>query len=67
MNQSSERWRRERSISTPPLNSLPSLHVEPIKVVVYNRSMKFNLEDGFTLRCFQRLSAPNLATRQCAW
>ena len=28
---------------------------------------KVNLEDGFTLRCFQRLSLPNIATRRCRW
>jgi len=26
-----------------------------------------NLEGGFTLRCLQRLSRPNLATRPCHW
>ena len=26
-----------------------------------------NLETSFPLRCFQRLSLPNLATRQCHW
>nr|ANA08046.1 cell wall-associated hydrolase [uncultured bacterium 5G4] len=26
-----------------------------------------NLEMGFALRCFQRLSRPDLATRQCPW
>jgi len=25
------------------------------------------LEGGFPLRCFQRLSLPNLATQQCHW
>ena len=29
--------------------------------------MKPNLEDGFALRCFQRLSLPNIATQQCPW
>jgi len=28
---------------------------------------KSNLEGGFTLICFQRLSRPNVATRQCHW
>src|SRR4026209_651331 len=26
-----------------------------------------NLEGGFTLRCFQRLSRPYIATRRCHW
>jgi hypothetical protein len=25
------------------------------------------LEGGFPLRCFQRLSRPNIATRRCHW
>ena len=28
---------------------------------------KSNLEVGFPLRCFQRLSLPNIATGQCHW
>ncbi len=28
---------------------------------------KRNLEDGFVLRCLQRLSVPNVATQQCPW
>ena len=28
---------------------------------------KSNLEVGFTLRCFQRLSRPDIATQQCHW
>ena len=30
-------------------------------------SGKPNLEVGFPLRCFQRLSLPNVATRRCGW
>ena len=29
--------------------------------------MKPNLEDGFALICFQRLSVPNFATQRCPW
>ena len=29
--------------------------------------MNTDLENGFTLRCFQRLSAQNLATEHCPW
>ena len=28
---------------------------------------KSHLEGGFTLRCFQRLSLPDLATQLCSW
>ncbi|OOO64084.1 hypothetical protein BS099_19495 [Clostridium sporogenes] len=28
---------------------------------------KSHLEVGFTLRCFQRLSSPNIATQLCHW
>ena len=28
---------------------------------------KSHLEDGFPLRCFQRLSGPNVANQQCSW
>ena len=28
---------------------------------------KSHLEGGFTLRCFQRLSLPDLATQPCSW
>jgi hypothetical protein len=59
------------TISTTQLNALPHLHLWPIKQVVYLRSFssceegRSNLGAGFTLRCFQRLSAPNLATQPC--
>ena len=43
-------------ISTPQLNPLRDLHLEPIKVIVSDQPMKPNLGDGFALRCFQRLS-----------
>jgi len=54
-------------ISTPQLNLLPDLHLEPINPVIYRESMKPNLGDGFALRCFQRLSKPKVATQQCPW
>ena len=28
---------------------------------------KSHLEDGFPLRCFQRLSGPNVANQRCSW
>ena len=56
-----------KSISTSWLNTLLCLHLEPIKVIVYNQSMKPNLEDSFALICFQRLSKPKIATQRCPW
>src|SRR5207249_10714379 len=57
----------ERVISTPELNMLPCLHPEPINVVVYHDpSGRTHLGTGLALRCFQRLSFPNIATQHCS-
>ena len=57
-----------RAISTGKLNALPRLHTRPINVVVYDGSQgKPSFEGGFTLRCFQRLSRPHLATQLRSW
>ena len=57
-----------RAISTARLNMLPCLHLQPINVVVYDDPQgKSNLVVGFALRCFQRLSLPDIATRRCHW
>ena len=57
-----------RAISTARLNMSPCLHLQPIDVVVFHDPYrKPNLEVGFALRCFQRLSRPSAATRQCGW
>src|SRR5437667_6422743 len=54
-------------ISTPELNMLPCLHPEPIDVVVYHDpSGRSHLGIGLALRCFQRLSFPNIATQHCS-
>ena len=58
---------RNQTINTPRLNPLPDLHLEPIKVVICDLSMISNLGAGFSLRCFQRLSHPDIATRRCPW
>ena len=63
------------TISTAKLNTLPCVHTPPIKQVVYLWSYFFpcgkngrsNLEACFALRCFQRLSQPDIATQQCPW
>ena len=48
---------RFRAISTGRLNTSPCVHLLPINVVVsYDPKRKSHLEDGFALRCFQRLS-----------
>ena len=48
---------RFRAISTGRLNTLLHLHLLPIDVVVSHDPLrKSHLEDGFALRCFQRLS-----------
>ena len=62
-----------RPISTGKLHALPHFHIRPINHVVYVGSSGAlrlgtpNLEGGFPLRCFQRLSRPNIATRRCRW
>ena len=62
-----------RPISTRKLRGFHLLHTGPINLVVYKGSLgrfscgRHHLEAGFTLRCFQRLSQPNLATQLCLW
>ena len=57
-----------RFISTALLKLLLALDMQPINLVISKVSqMKSNLEDGFTLICFQRLSVPNVATQRCLW
>ena len=57
-----------RYISTARLKPLLALYLPPINLVFSEESKtKPNLEDGFTLRCFQRLSVPNVATQRCPW
>ena len=61
-----------RTISIGQLNTLLHLHLQPINLIVSKGSYSFAdgksyLEVGFTLRCLQRLSLPNLATQLCHW
>ena len=65
-------WSSPRSISNSQLHVLPHFHLCPIYLVVFKESyflMKgiSHLEGGFTLRCLQRLSLPDLATLPCRW
>ena len=60
------RTESSRVISTARLNVSPRVHLPPINVVVCNDPQRrSHLEAGFALRCFQRLSEPDAATRQC--
>ena len=62
-----------RALSTARLHGLPRFHLPPINVVVSHgpsevfRPGSVHLEVGFPLRCFQRLSLPDVATRRCPW
>jgi hypothetical protein len=57
-----------RPISTTRLNTLLCVHLSPINVLVSDGpEVRVYLEVGFALRCFQRLSDPNIATQPCRW
>ena len=62
-----------RPISTGQLHALQRFHTRPINVVVYDGPLGGlrlgipYLEVSFPLRCFQRLSVPDIATRRCHW
>jgi len=62
-----------RAISTARLHVLPRFHLPPINVLVSHgpsealRPGSTHLGVGFPLRCFQRLSLPDVATRRCPW
>ncbi len=57
--------RRHRRISTPRLNTLLCVHLEHINVIIsHGPQMIPYLKDGFPLRCFQRLSIPDIATQR---
>ena len=57
-----------RAISAARLNVSPRFHLRPIDVVVYHGPLRRpHLGESFALRCFQRLSQPDTATRRCGW
>ena len=64
-------WISPRPISTYQLSTLLHLHLKPIYLVVFKGSYTCvgisHLEGGFTLRCLQRLSLPDLATLPWHW
>ncbi len=55
------------SIRTGRLHPLRGFHLPPINVVISDGSQNGDLGAGFPLRCFQRLSHPDAATRRCPW
>ena len=61
-----------RPISIGPLHTSRYFHSRPIYLVIFKGSYQLSLEKlhlkaGFTLRCFQRLSFPDVATQLYAW
>ena len=60
-----------RLISTGQLHRLLCFYLRPINLVDYQESSPCGsrpyLGACFTLRCFQRLSDPDVATRLCRW
>ena len=61
-----------RAISTGQLHTLLHFHLRPINQIVslgpYSiLDERSHLRESFTLRCFQRLSRPYLATQLCPW
>ena len=64
-------WISPRPISIGQLHTLLCFHLQPIYLVVFKGSYSCDgishLEGGFTLRCLQRLSRPDLATLPWSW
>ena len=65
-------WLSPRPISDSQLHMLPCFHLCPIYLVLFKGSYFLmegisHLEGGFTRRCLQRLSRPDVATLPCRW
>jgi hypothetical protein len=64
---------KSSAISTSQLHMLPCFHIWPINPVISwgpptRKSVRIShLEAGFPLRCFQRLSLPDVANQPCPW
>ena len=57
-----------RAISAARLSASLRSHLRPIDAVVYRGPQRTpHLGAGFALRCLQRLSLPDAATRRCVW
>ena len=55
---------KRSTVSTGHLRAFLPVQLPPINPVVFRGSVcNHDLEGGFPLRCFQRLSLPNLATQ----
>ena len=65
-------WLSPRPISNGPLHASRHFHFHPIYLIISEGSYfpegngKSHLEASFTLRCFQRLSRPYIATQRCS-
>ena len=65
-------WSSPRTISTGQLHTLLHFHLRPINQIVFLgpysiKDERSHLRESFTLRCFQRLSRPYIATQLCPW
>ena len=63
-------WLSPRPISNIQLHALLHFHLCPIYLILFKGSYLTgisHLEGGFTLRCLQRLSLPDLATLPWIW
>src|SRR5215218_8314165 len=66
-------WSSPRPVSTGQLHTLRCFHFRPINPLVWAGALpsrggeRPHLEASFPLRCFQRLSLPNVANQQCTW
>ena len=63
-------WSSRSAVRTGRLRRSPPVHSRPIDLVVFQEPSgscpwKPGLGGGFALRCLQRLSGPDLATRRC--
>ena len=64
-------WSSRLAVRTGRLRRSPAVHSRPIDLVVFQEPLvhectrKPRLGGGFALRCLQRLSGPDLATRRC--
>ena len=62
---------KQSTVSTGNLNNFRYVQLRPINRVVYPGSLgsklpwNYHLGIGFTLRCFQRLSVPDIAIQPC--
>ena len=62
-----------RPVSTGQLSASRRLHFRPINPVIWLGALPTRgggrpyLEAGFPLRCFQRLSLPDVANQPCSW